>query len=93
MSSLKLCMHCFVSGRVQGVSFRHYTRQEALRLGVEGWIRNLADGRIEVMVYGEAKSVEKLCSWLHNGPILARVTEVKCNKIAPPEDLEGFTIQ
>lgn len=93
MSDSKLCMHCFVSGRVQGVSFRHYARQEALRLGVEGWIRNLADGRVEVMVYGEAKPVEKLCGWLHNGPILARVTEVQCEKTEPSSDLEGFSIR
>ncbi len=77
----KLCMHCFISGRVQGVAFRHYTRQEAVRLEITGWARNLDDGRVEVIACGEASAIEKLMICLHKGPPLARVTAVKCEKI------------
>jgi len=93
MSSSQLCLHCFVSGRVQGVSFRYYVRQEALRLGVNGWARNLLDGRVEAMLCGEAKAVESLCLWLHHGPILARVTEVQCEKVTLSDYPEGFNIR
>ena len=88
----KICMHCFVSGRVQGVAFRHYTQKEAQRLGITGWARNLRDGRVEVLACGEAKAVEKLMIWLHQGPPAARVTEVQCEKTEPPNYSEEFTI-
>lgn len=91
--SEKICLHCLVSGLVQGVSFRHYTRRQAINLGVAGWVRNLRDGRVEVLVYGEAKAVESLCTWLYKGPPLAQVADVKCQKFIPPQSLEeGFTI-
>ena len=89
---MKICMHCFVSGHVQGVAFRYYTRQQAQHLNVSGWARNLIDGRVEVLAYGEARAVESLCVWLHQGPPLAHVTEVKCQKIDNPEFPEGFSI-
>jgi len=88
----KICMHCLVSGRVQGVSFRHYTRQQASQLGVSGWVRNLRGGKVEVFVCGEAKAVERLCTWLHQGPALAEVMEVKCQKVAYSQISEGFDI-
>jgi acylphosphatase len=88
----KICMHCLVNGRVQGVSFRHYTRQQAHQLGVSGWVRNLRDGKVEVLVCGEAKAVERLCLWLHQGPPLSEVMEVKCQKVAYSQIPEGFDI-
>lgn len=89
--STKICMHCFISGRVQGVAFRYYTRQEAVRLGVAGWARNLRDGRVEVMACGEASAIEKLALWLHKGPPAAQVVEVKCEKVDGSNCPEGFT--
>lgn len=88
----KICMHCLVSGRVQGVSFRHYTRKQANQLGVSGWVRNLRDGKVEVLVCGEAKAVERLCTWLYQGPPLAEVAEVKCQKVSYTQLPEGFDI-
>ncbi|RKZ42729.1 MAG: acylphosphatase [Gammaproteobacteria bacterium] len=84
--------NCFISGHVQGVSFRYYTRKQALGLGISGWARNLADGRVEVLACGEIKAVEKLCTWLHKGPPSAYVTEVNCQTIAQKEFLSGFEI-
>jgi acylphosphatase len=69
---------CLVSGRVQGVWFRGSTRQKALALGLDGWARNLADGRVEVVASGPAREVDALCAWLHEGPALARVDQVAC---------------
>jgi acylphosphatase len=88
----KICRHCFVGGRVQGVSFRYATQMQAQRLGVSGWARNLPDGRVEVLACGEAQAVDQLCVWLHQGPSLARVTEVKCTLESQPNFPTGFSI-
>ncbi len=89
----KICQRCLVSGRVQGVSFRYYTRQQAQRLGVSGWAYNLADGRVEVVACGDSRAVEQLCAWLHQGPPLAYVTSVQCQAITRPHDCaDGFEI-
>lgn len=73
--------HGTVSGRVQGVSYRVSTRREALRLGLTGYARNLADGRVEVLVIGDAAAVQALCTWLWRGPLLARVRAVDGREI------------
>lgn len=66
-----------VSGRVQGVAFRAHTQREALALGLRGWARNLADGRVEVVAEGDGAAVEALARWLAHGPPLARVDGVE----------------
>jgi acylphosphatase len=72
-----------VSGKVQGVYFRHSTRIEAIRLGLRGTVRNLSDGSVEVVAHGAPAAVETLRAWLHRGPALARVDTV--SEIAPAE--------
>jgi len=67
----------FIKGRVQGVWFRDSTRQEAGRLGVTGWARNIPDGRVEVLAEGPANKVRSLIDWCHQGPPLARVDQVE----------------
>jgi len=62
-----------VTGRVQGVSFRYSAVHEAARLGVTGWVRNTADGSVELEVQGNASSVEALLRWAETGPVGARV--------------------
>lgn len=74
--SEKLCIHCFVSGRVQGVWFRASTQEKAKKLGLTGWARNLPDGRVEVLACGDKEKLKELHQWLHTGPELANVTEV-----------------
>jgi acylphosphatase len=66
-----------VSGRVQGVYFRHSTRIEAERLGIRGIARNLPDGSVEVFAQGEAGAVQALRQWLSQGPSEARVDSVE----------------
>lgn len=65
-----------VSGRVQGVYFRAETQDTARRLGLCGFVRNLSDGRVEVVAEGEEKALDELLSFLHKGPSLARVYNV-----------------
>lgn len=66
-----------VRGRVQGVSFRWYTRQQADRLGVTGWVRNAADGTVQLEAQGPADAVEALLAWVEHGPPAARVSSVE----------------
>ena len=70
------CMQFFVTGRVQGVCFRWACRDEALRLGLTGWVRNLSDGRVEVMAEGAETQVDALHGWLAKGPPGAHVMEL-----------------
>ncbi|MEN8215950.1 MAG: acylphosphatase [Pseudomonadota bacterium] len=88
----KICRHCFISGRVQGVSFRYYTRKQAQSLRVSGWARNLADGRVEVLACGTPSAIEQLCAWLHEGPSLAYVTDVQCQTVDYSDCPAGFEI-
>ena len=70
-----------VSGRVQGVFYRAATRQRAQELDLTGYARNLADGRVEVLVCGESGAVDDLCAWLWEGPPSASVTSVICKTV------------
>lgn len=82
-----------VSGRVQGVFFRASTRQQALRLGLTGYARNLPDGRVEVMAVGEAAALEVLAQWLWQGPPAAEVRDVRVVELemdADEQKLMGF---
>ena len=88
----RVCAHVYVSGRVQGVYFRANTRDEARRIGVDGWVKNLADGRVEAMVEGDERSVAKLVKWCHEGSPSARVESVDVEYVDPP-GFEGFEIR
>lgn len=68
-----------VSGKVQGVFFRASTRNEAIRLGLHGHARNLADGRVEVIASGSDEALRELEQWLQHGPPAARIEEVSCS--------------
>jgi acylphosphatase len=74
---LPICMHCFITGRVQGVSYRQTTYQEAVIRGIQGWVRNCPDGRVEAMLQGERKAVEQLRDWLWRGSPASEVTSVE----------------
>lgn len=76
-----ICLRCRVSGRVQGVFFRASAREQAVRLGVTGYARNLPDGCVEVLACGEATAVFALREWLRVGPPHASVTNVSCERI------------
>jgi len=84
--------HVFVSGRVQGVYYRASTRERARELGVDGWVKNLADGRVEAVFEGEADAVESMIEWCHTGSPSARVDGVE-TEYSDPTGVEGFEIR
>ena len=77
--------HIHVSGRVQGVAFRWAAQTQAVRLGLRGWVRNLADGRVEVWIQGEPGAVDAMLDWLDHGPTLARVDDLSARPVQPTE--------
>ncbi len=89
----QLVLQAWISGRVQGVWFRQSTKQQADSLGVNGWVRNLDDGRVEALLQGEANAVRQLETWLSIGPELAKVADVEVVLVESAEQLEGFEVR
>lgn len=85
-------IHVFLGGRVQGVNFRYSAYREAVRLGVSGWARNLADGRVEAIYEGPREAVEELLSWTRHGPEWAHVTDMTVQD-EDPRGERGFGIR
>ncbi len=86
-------VHVFVSGRVQGVGFRAFTQREARRLKLTGFVRNLEDGRVEAIIEGPGKNIEKLLTKLKRGPRAARVEKLEDKKEAPRGDFRAFNVR
>lgn len=74
-----------ISGRVQGVWYRGWTVETARRLGLEGWVRNRADGSVEALFHGPDSSVEAMIELCRRGPPAARVDRIECEASPPPE--------
>ena len=72
---------CIIHGRVQGVFFRASTKQQADKLGIKGYVKNLTNGSVEVLACGNAEAVGHLKAWLWQGPPTAHVSEVKCQLV------------
>ena len=84
--------HVFVSGRVQGVFFRATTRDTAWEVGVDGWVRNLEDGRVEAVFEGPATAVEAMVEFCHEGSDAAVVEDVDVTH-EQPAGVEGFRVR
>lgn len=82
-----------VSGRVQGVGFRHHVRVEAQRLGVVGDVRNLADGRVEIRARGARGSIERLLDAVRRGPRWACVASVEDGALDAQERFDEFRVR
>jgi acylphosphatase len=80
-----ICRRSFVSGRVQGVFYRATCVRKAETLGLRGYARNLADGRVEVLACGEPEVVEAFVSWLWQGSAASKVTGVETSEADPAE--------
>jgi acylphosphatase len=89
---MKVRAHIFVSGRVQGVFFRDHTRRWASSSGLSGWVRNLADGRVEVLAEGEKEKIESLIGKLRAGPPLSWVENVEAEWKEYTGEFTGFHI-
>ena len=86
-------MHLFISGQVQGVSYRANATRMASMLGVSGWVRNLPDGRVEIVAQGEEKALRNFLAWVHQGPAQSRVDHVETHWDEPTEDQPDFHIR
>ncbi|HKQ30666.1 MAG TPA: acylphosphatase [Burkholderiales bacterium] len=85
------CRRFVVSGRVQGVFYRASTQQTARRLGLTGWVRNLEDGRVELVACGDTDKLDQLEKWLWQGPSNALVEDVEMEP-TPPQPFQDFSI-
>ena len=81
-----------VSGTVQGVGFRYFTRSVAAALGIDGYVRNLSDGSVEAVAEGESDRVDMFVEKVSKGPPASRVSGVRVSEIAP-SGREGFEIR
>lgn len=85
--------HLFVVGRVQGVCYRAFTRDVANSLRLNGWVRNLADGRVEAVLEGEKKTIEQAIQQCYIGPPGARVLRIEVQWEHNTNGEEGFFIR
>jgi acylphosphatase len=88
----KIRAHVLVFGKVQGVYFRQNTRVVASRHGVSGWIRNMKDGRVEIVLEGNEKDVGLVVEWCFTGPPNARVYDVDVNYEKYTGEFQDFTV-
>lgn len=84
--------HIIVSGRVQGVFFRDHTQRWANSLGLTGWVKNLIDGRVEVLVEGEREKIDNLIDRINEGPPFAHVKNVQITWEKYKKDFSDFRI-
>ena len=85
--------HVYVSGRGQGVFFRSYALSQARALGVNGWVRNLFDGRVEALFEGEEKAVQRMVAWCQQGSPEAYVTDVEVDYQPYAGEFLGFQVR
>jgi acylphosphatase len=85
--------HIIIEGRVQGVGFRANTRRVAYQHGLKGWVRNLRDGKVEIMAEGEEEMVERLIQWCHRGPTGSYVSRVTVERTDATEEFNSFGIK
>jgi acylphosphatase len=88
----QVARHVSVTGRVQGVLFRTWLRDQAGQLGVTGWVRNCPDGRVDAHVEGEEAAVEQILERLRRGPPAAHVDDVRLWDVEPCE-FDGFEVR
>lgn len=86
-------LHILVSGRVQGVGYRHFVYRHASSAGIAGWVRNLPDGRVEAVFEGDQPALENVLDRCRSGPALSRVEKVETEWEEPTGACEGFDIR
>jgi len=86
-------LQAIVHGRVQGVNFRYYTRQQARGLGITGYVRNMWDGTVEVVAEGVRSRLEELLTWLRRGPSMAFVEKVEVQWLDHTGEFRNFEVR
>jgi len=89
---MRLARRYVISGRVQGVGFRWFTVEAALREGLHGWVRNAADGRVEIRAEGDAESLERFERAISHGPPRGRVEHMDITDVGADGKDTGFTV-
>lgn len=85
--------HLLVSGHVQGVGYRVSAREKARELGLTGWVRNCADGRVEMLIEGPVSTLDQMLEWAGRGPRFANVTDIDVTEQTANGDLTDFAIR
>lgn len=86
-------MQCIVTGKVQGVMFRAWTHDHAKNLGLKGWVRNIDEGKVEVLLQGDEDSMKELKKRLLAGSPLSHVDDLKCTMIDYDKAYDDFEIR
>ena len=86
-------IHIFVTGRVQGVFFRQSTKVMAIKNNVKGWVRNLNDGRVEIIGEGKIQDIDNLAHWCKTGPANSRVDEFELSEENITDEFEKFEVR
>ena len=86
-------VHVYISGQVQGVFFRAETQRAAVGFSLTGWVRNMADGRVEALFEGEDTNIDKMIAWCHIGPSAARIEEVLTEEEPYSGEFSDFNIK
>ncbi|MBK7845230.1 MAG: acylphosphatase [Bdellovibrionales bacterium] len=90
---MSVCRHFLIEGLVQGVGFRFFVLREAKELKLDGWVRNLLDGRVEALVRGSENAIEALTAKLRKGPLTSRVENLTFEEVSFQGKLSDFTIE
>jgi acylphosphatase len=85
-------VHLIIKGKVQGVFYRQSAKKEAVKLGINGWVKNNEDGTVEAVATGSEEQIQRFIKWCRQGPTLAHVSEVVVTKI-PEEAFNGFQVR
>jgi acylphosphatase len=93
LPSCTVRVRLFVSGTVQGVSYRASTQEQARKRGIVGWVKNLSDGRVEALAQGTREPVEALVKWCHTGPPAAKVEKVVVTGEEVGDELKDFEVR
>ena len=91
--SKKKNLHIYLSGKVQGVGFRAFIRQNAKNLSLKGWAKNLSDGRVEVVLSGTKSKLDKILELLEEGPRFARVHNIEVEEKEYQDKYSNFKIK
>jgi len=93
MQDKKSRVHIYVYGRVQGVYYRQTAINKSIEFDLKGWVRNLSDGGVELVIEGDESAVEKMIKWCHEGPVMSRVIRVDVQKEQFLGSFDNFKIK
>jgi len=85
-------IHILITGKVQGISFRYYTKKKAEELQIKGWVKNLPNGDVEIVVEGNNSNITSFMDWCKTGPSLANVKNIAINEEQPTNEFSTFSI-